>query len=97
MVNNLPFTENLKEGFYIRTFSSDTLDTELKWHFDEEDRTVICEHETDWLFQIDNELPIPIKKNTPIYVPEGLYHRIIKGTGDLVVRVKKHLNTTLIK
>ena len=65
MVDKLPFTENLKEGFYIRTFSSNTLDTELKWHFDEEDRTVICEHDTDWMFQIDNELPTIIKKNTP--------------------------------
>jgi hypothetical protein len=86
---SLPFKELLKEGFYIRTFSSDLKETELKWHFDEEDRVVVCEHYTDWLFQMDNELPVKIVKNKPIFIPEGEYHRILKGTGDLVVKVKK--------
>lgn len=85
----LPFVEELKEGFHIRTFSSDINETELKWHFDEQDRIVICEEETDWLFQMDNSLPVKIVKNTPIFIPEGEYHRIIKGTGDLTVKVKK--------
>jgi cupin superfamily acireductone dioxygenase involved in methionine salvage len=85
---SLPFVENLKDGFHIRTFSSNLTEMELKWHFDEEDRIVLCENDTDWMFQMDNELPIKIKKNTPIFIPEGTYHRIIKGTGDLVVKVK---------
>lgn len=89
MVKELPFKELLKDGFNIRTFSSDLSEMELKWHFDEQDRIVVCEHETDWLFQMDNELPINIEKNTPIFIPEGVYHRIIKGNGDLVVKVKK--------
>jgi hypothetical protein len=97
MVVDFPFKEEHQDGFHIRTFSSDLSEIELKWHFDEEDRTVICEYETDWLFQIDDELPINIEKNTPIFIPEGTYHRIIKGTGDLVVKVKKHLNPTLVK
>ncbi len=86
---DFPFKEELKEGFYVRTFTSDLSEMELKWHFDEEDRIVICEDDTDWMFQIDDELPISIKKNTPIFIPEGMYHRIIKGTGDLTVKVKK--------
>lgn len=98
---SLPFKENLVEGFHVRTFSSDLTEMELKWHFDEEDRIVFCENETDWMFQMDNELPIKIEKNTPIFIPEGQYHRIIKGTGDLTVKVKKlvkiDLNTTLVK
>lgn len=98
---SLPFRENLIEGFHVRTFSSDLTETELKWHFDEEDRIVFCENETDWMFQMDNELPIKIEKNTPIFIPEGQYHRIIKGTGDLTVKVKKlvkkDLNPTLVK
>lgn len=97
MVMDFPFKEELQDGFHIRTFSSDLSEMELKWHFDEQDRTVICEYDTDWMFQMDDELPITIKKNTPIFIPEGTYHRIIKGTGDLVVKVKKHLNTTLVK
>jgi len=86
---DLPFKELLKEGFYVRTFSSDLKETELKWHFDMEDRIVVCEQETDWMFQMDNKLPVKITKNTPILIPEGEYHRIIKGTGNLTVKVKK--------
>lgn len=85
----LPFKEELIEGFHIRMFSSDLSEMELKWHFDEQDRIVICENETDWMFQMDNQLPIRIGKNTPIFIPEGEYHRIIKGTGDLTLKVKK--------
>jgi hypothetical protein len=85
----LPFSEILKDGFNVRTFSSDLNETELKWHFDEEDRIVICEEETDWMLQMDDELPTRIEKNKPYFIPEGTYHRVIKGTGDFTVKVKK--------
>jgi hypothetical protein len=88
-MSNFPFSEELKNGFYIRTFSSNINENELKWHFDEQDRIVVSEDDTDWMFQMDNHLPVKILKNTPIYIPEGEYHRIIKGTGDLIVKVKK--------
>lgn len=101
MVMDFPFKEELKDGFHIRSFSSQLNETELKWHFDMEDRIVVCTEETDWMFQMDNELPIKINRNTPIFIPEGQYHRIIKGTGDLTLKVKKLIkkdyNTTLIK
>lgn len=87
-----PFTEHLQDGYHIRTFSSDLNESELKWHWDEEDRIVICEHETDWEFQMDDELPIRIERNTPILIPNGSYHRIIKGNGNLTVKVKKLTN-----
>ena len=58
----LPFKEQIEEGYYIRTFSEDISEIELKWHFDEEDRIVLCEDDSDWFFQFDNELPIQLKK-----------------------------------
>ena len=88
-MKNLPFIENISEGFHVRTFSSNLDESELKWHFDEEDRIIVCEHETNWQIQMDNELPQKIQKNKKYYIPEGEYHRVIKGTGDLIVKVKK--------
>lgn len=85
----LPFIENKKEDFYIRTFSSTIQSNELKWHFDEEDRIVLCENDTDWMFQADNQLPYTIIKNIPIFIPKGQYHRVIKGKNDLIIKVKK--------
>jgi hypothetical protein len=44
--------------------------------------------ETDWLFQRDNGLPERI--DGPISIKANEWHRVIKGTGDLVVKVIKH-------
>ncbi len=85
----LPFKENISDGYNVRTFSSSLNENELKWHFDEEDRIVVCEHETDWKIQMDDELPFRIEKNKKYFIPEGQYHRILKGNGDLIVKVKK--------
>lgn len=85
----LPFQEKkVSKQEYIRTFSEETSDHELKWHQDREDRTIVPVSKTDWLFQRDNQLPEPIVGVINIKADE--WHRIIKGTGDLVVRVIKH-------
>ena len=82
VIRENPYSEeSLGENSYIRTFSEDTLEEELKWHWDEEDRIVQPLHPTDWMFQMDNNLPESISKN--ILIPAGEWHRIIKGTGSL--------------
>jgi hypothetical protein len=48
---------------------------------------------TDWLFQRENELPIQI--NQEIKIKANEWHRIIKGSGDLVVKVIKLPNSSL--
>jgi hypothetical protein len=89
IVNNSPFSEEKFGDIYQRTFSQNINDSELKWHFDNEDRIVVCEHDTNWLFQMDNELPVKIQKNKSIFIKEGEYHRIIKGDGDLILKINK--------
>jgi hypothetical protein len=71
----------------IRTFSKDVDSHELKWHRDEEDRTVTPLNQNDWMFQRDDSLPEPIDKE--IRIPRGEWHRVIKGTTDLKVRILK--------
>lgn len=89
----LPFREEqLSENEFIRIFSSETPEMELKWHWDNEDRTIEPITQTDWLFQFDNQLPITINK--PVFIPRGEIHRIIKGHGDLVIKVYKHVKNT---
>ena len=85
--NNHPFDEYIEEGYHIRTFSKDVDDMELVWHRDREDRVVESVDETDWMIQIDNEIPKVLSEKT--FIPKGVYHRVIKGTDDLTVRVKK--------
>lgn len=85
--DNKPYNEYIEEGYYIRTFSEDTDDMELVWHRDREDRIVEGVGDTDWMIQMDNELPKPLTES--IYIPKETYHRVIKGSGNLKVKVKK--------
>lgn len=88
--DKLPFEEEiLGDELYERVFSETTPSEEFMWHRDKEDRTISPTHETDWGFQIEDELPLRITKD--VYVPKETYHRLIKGTGDLVLRIKKHV------
>jgi hypothetical protein len=84
---NLPFKEQLDNGYHIRTFSHKTDSGELVWHRDKEDRIVESIGDTNWLIQLDNEIPKPLTERT--LIPKEVYHRVIKGDGDLKVRIKK--------
>ena len=84
----LPFQETkLSDNEFIRVFSQDTDSGEFMWHRDREDRIVESIVETDWMIQIDNELPKVIDK---VLIPMGVYHRVIKGTGDLKIKLTKN-------
>jgi hypothetical protein len=87
-----PYIENkISESVSLRTFSANIADEELQWHWDEEDRMVEPLNENDWKFQFDNELPIKIYKQ--IFIPAGVIHRVIKGTGELKVKITKQYET----
>jgi hypothetical protein len=78
---NIETTDN----YIIREFSQDTDELDLIWHMDDEDRTIIAIEETDWMFQFDDELPISL--NSPISIPRHKVHRVIKGSGDLKLKI----------
>lgn len=85
---DLPFNEtNMPEGGYERVFSSEVNPLDLKWHWDEEDRIIKALEKTDWLIQFDNDIPKLIEGE--IFIPKGVYHRVIKGNGDLRIEVQK--------
>jgi hypothetical protein len=54
-----------------------------------EDRTVEVIENNNWHFQLDNNLPQLLKET--IFIPKETYHRVIKGTGNLKVRITKHI------
>jgi len=83
---NRPYIQEKKDSYIIREFSSNTSSFELVWHRDKEDRVVQAMHDTDWLFQLDNEVPKRLTKNK-LFIPKETYHRLIKGTGDLKVKI----------
>lgn len=87
---NLPFEEkDLGENVFLRLFDPQLETDELKWHTDLEDRIIRVVENTDWKFQFDNQLPIPFSGE--IFVPAGVWHRLIKGNGQLKIKVTKLL------
>lgn len=79
---NLPFNqEQLSENTFLRTFSPNIEDEELKWHFDEKDRVVEVLENDGWMFQYDNSLPQLL--GGTLEIKSGVWHRVIKGKGIL--------------
>lgn len=84
----LPFQETkLGNNVFIREFDKNIDSGEFVWHRDREDRVIKSIGKTDWLIQIDNELPKEI--NEEVFIPMGAYHRLIKGTEDLKIKLQK--------
>ena len=71
----------------LREFSQNIDPIELMWHRDDEDRLVEIVGETDWKLQLDNKLPTSM--NQPIFIPRHEWHRVIKGTGNLTLKIHK--------
>jgi hypothetical protein len=71
----------------VRTFRGDLDSTELKWHRDDEDRTVVALEKTDWRIQLENKLPQDL--NIPVFIERGEWHRLIKGKGELRIKIVK--------
>jgi len=88
-VDSKPYSEEINEVGLVRTFSKDIDSNELEWHRDKEDRIIIPISENDWTIQYDGELPLRLSINEEFFIPKNSFHRVIKGSTDLVVEVIK--------
>jgi hypothetical protein len=84
-----PYTDiEVTDKYIIREFNENIDPIELMWHRDDEDRTIEILGETNWKLQLDNELPTSLNKS--IFIKRHQWHRVIKGDGNL--RLKIHLD-----
>jgi hypothetical protein len=84
-----PFEQIEKEGKLIRTFSPDVDSDELKWHQDLKDRKVTVIQDGGWSFQMEDSLPDKLRVAEQIQIPKFVWHRVIKGKGNLVVEIEE--------
>jgi len=83
-----PYTDiETTDKYIIREFNENIDPIELMWHRDDENRLVEIIGNTDWKVQLENELPTSI--NSPIFIPKHEWHRVIKGTGNLRLKIYK--------
>lgn len=84
-----PFKQIEKEGKLIRTFTPDVESEELKWHQDLKDRRVTVIEGGDWEFQMEDSLPTKLESAKQLFIPKLVWHRVIKGKGNLVVEIEE--------
>ena len=84
-----PFTQVTFDGKILRTFSSEVNEDEMKWHYDLKDRKIQIIKGDNWELQMDKELPEKLTPLKEYFIPKGVYHRVIKGQGDLVVLIEE--------
>ena len=83
-----PYTDIEVTGEYIiREFSESIDPIELLWHRDDENRTIEIIGETDWAIQLENKLPTSL--NNRIFISKHEWHRVLKGTGSLRLKIHK--------
>lgn len=81
--------ERLSENTFLRTFREDISKDDLVWHYDLKDRYITVISTSNWMFQFDDELPIKLEDNQKLFIPKLKYHRIIKGDGELKVKIEE--------
>jgi hypothetical protein len=83
-----PYTDiEVTDKYIIREFNENIDPIELLWHRDDESRTIEILGETNWKVQLDNQLPTSL--NQPIFIKRHQWHRVIKGDGNLKLKIYK--------
>ena len=82
--------ETLEENLVIRKFDADVDPRELIWHRDKEDRVVKVLEGKGWILQFEDELPAVLNKGETAFIPKMVYHRLIRGQSDLILKIRKN-------
>jgi len=89
-MSDFPFIEEqIKENIFLREFKEEVDSGELKWHMDKEDRQVKVIKSNGWKLQLDNQLPIYLEEGKTYFIEKYSFHRVIKGSGNLIVEIEK--------
>ena len=72
----------------LRVFDQEVEEEDLVWHRDRNKRTIEVLESGNWKLQLDNNRPILLEKGMTYTIPKMVYHRVIKGQYDLVLRIQ---------
>lgn len=80
-----------EDNSFYRIFEKDVDDVELVWHRDRADRECYVVDGRGWKIQFDNEMPFELKEGDTIRIKKMDYHRLIKGTTKLILKIKEYI------
>jgi hypothetical protein len=81
--------KELNTGGFVRSFSKDVLSEELVWHRDRNNRIVTVLEGDGWEIQFDEHLPRAMVVGEKFEIPAYMFHRIKRGTTDLVLKIEE--------
>ncbi len=84
-----PYEQIVKENKIVRSFSPEVSVDELKWHQDLNDRVVTVLEDGGWQFQMEDYLPNKLYVGQKLEIPKFVWHRVIKGNGNLIVEIEE--------
>jgi len=82
-----PYSDTQNVDGFIRVFDESIDPMELIWHRDKKDRSIHVLEGNKWLLQYDDALPITLEKNKVYFIQAETYHRILKGSGNLILKI----------
>lgn len=82
-----PYLEIVNGNVITRVLPESVTSEELVWHRDKNDRKVEILQSEGWKFQHDNQIPFELKRGDVLEIKKNTYHRVIKGKGDLVIKI----------
>ena len=85
-----PYNEKQIGNVIVRHFSCEVPSEEHCWHQDRKDRIVEVLDGNDWLFQMDDCIPVIMKRGDVFRIPAEKHHRIKRGTTDLFLRIQEN-------
>jgi len=80
---------HISENEWLRSFNTNLDNSELIWHRDRKDRTIFVMSGDNWRFQRENELPELLVPGKIFNVEKMVYHRLIMGTNNLILKIKE--------
>lgn len=86
-----PFKDFKCGEYFYRSFKEDVDEEELIWHRDFFHRKIKVYCGRHWKIQFDDQLPRELKINEEFEIPKYTYHRLIKGEGELLLRIEEEL------
>lgn len=81
----------------IRIFDVNQPAEEYVWHRDREDRVIEVLEGQGWQLQFENSLPFLLREKMRFEIPEGEYHRLLKGYDNLKIKLHKKTKQNVVK
>lgn len=85
-----PYREKRKGDRVVREFSAGVSSEELVWHQDRRQRQVKVLEGKGWRLQLDHGLPFPLVEGNTYNIPARSWHRVIRGSGNLVIEISEN-------